>query len=357
MVVIFGAGASKATQQLPIDADFLFMQKEDALKDLFLGLALDKIFGTSNWVNESLENAWSEIDDNYNLPKVVLTTEEIKKVLQEFENRAASEEKLGEYPRYYSTYFHTTTPRTPHNWLFLFAGWELRKLMLRVLNVRAQSKSLGPYNKLFESARREDESFKVVSFNYDTLAEQALRSYRYYPFKESDEHEVLKPHGSLNWRHTFPADRPDSIDVVNSLSVDELGFDETNCLVQHSIIGLTRAKREFGPLEESSAIRFYYPRILDRSAALLASAASLYIIGYSFPLADAHLRTILNKARRQRQGQEPYKRIVYVIKDNETKNKPLYKSRIARLFGTPEDRVEVLMNGFDNVDWQAVDRG
>lgn len=347
-VIIFGAGASKATHQLPLDADFLLVHEKYIREDFFLQLALKKIFGASNWPKESLENAWSEIDDNYNRSKVVLTTAEIKAVLQEFEDRAGKES--GRVPTYYWTYFNKDrTFRTPHNYLFLFAGWELRKLMLTVYNASLRPASAQPYNKLFKRVSEQDDSFAVISFNYDTVAEQALTVYRYYPFKESNGYEFLKPHGSLNWKHVIPNDRTDSISAVDNLSVEDLGFSETECLIQHSIIGLTRTKREFRPLEESTAVSFYYPRILDRSAVLLSRADSLYIIGYSFPLGDAYLRAILTKLRQQRR--KSYERIVYVVRDSKSKNKLLYKKRIARLFNTEEPRVEVLMNGFENANW------
>lgn len=347
-VIIFGAGASKATHDLPVDANFLSTYAGEVRNDFFLQLALDKIFGASNWISEGLENAWTEIDDNYNQPKVVLTTMEIKDVLREFEKRAEVEESRP-FPRYYWTYFHRDRrSRTPYNYLFLFAGWELRKLMLKFLNVSLRPERVQPYRHLFERVRQEDESFSTVSLNYDRLAEQALEAYHYYPFQEGTGHEVLKPHGSLNWKHVIPTGRPDSIEVIGALSVEDLGYDEDGSLIQHSIIGLVRTKREFGPSEESSAIRYYYPRILDRSVTLLTAAESIYIIGYSFPLGDTHLRIILHNLRQRRT--EPYKMIIYVVKDNDN-NKQLHKTKVGRLFDTPEHKIEVLTEGFENVGW------
>ena len=93
-VLMFGAGASRsADQSLPLDRDFLDSQVKEVEGRPFLPKALDILYG-AHWRYESLENAWSEIDNNYNNPKVTLNSLDVRRIFDYLEQLAGSEESL-----------------------------------------------------------------------------------------------------------------------------------------------------------------------------------------------------------------------------------------------------------------------
>ena len=131
-VVIFGAGASRAgDQSLPLDRDFLELQVKEVEGRPFLHKALEILYG-AHWKYESLENAWSEIDNNYNNPKVTLNTSDVRWIFDHLEQLADKEESPSvKYYRWYQESHHRFSPA---RYLFIFAGWELRNLVTRRFN-------------------------------------------------------------------------------------------------------------------------------------------------------------------------------------------------------------------------------
>lgn len=344
-VFILGAGATAGAKGLPVDRDFLQRSSSTINSYDFLPLTLERLYG-SCWFGQRLEDAWSKIDDQYNFPPQI-SDELTGHILKLFEKKVADESgPPAEAPRYYKEYWEERIrepqKRSVAQYLFLFAGWELRQAICRVYG-RSITGGETKYRKLLaEYADRWPVS--VIDFNYDLHYEEALgnNQWFYYPEPSSgDSIEILKPHGSLNWVHRRVW-RPDEEIVVNRDRVYPIpswgngpeGFS------QASIIPMTCAKREFTPGEESEAIRCRYGNILRRCEDVLKEAQHISIVGYSFPPGDQHFQEVLCDVRTSRVT--PLTSLKYIGLDGTV---PQWTSKLREIFGITFDP-EVKLDGF-----------
>lgn len=348
-VFILGAGATAGAKRLPVDTNFLERSSNTVNSYDFLPMALERLYG-SCWFGQRLEDAWSKIDDQYKSPPQI-SNELTGRILDLFEKKARDESDLpAEAPRYYKEYWQERIrepqKRSPAQYLFLFAGWELRQAICQVYgevipggeekyrNLRNEYVDLGPVS--------------VIDFNYDLYYEEALgnEQWFYYPEPSSgDAIEILKPHGSLNWVHR-KVRRLDEEIVVNRDGVYPVfswGY-EPGGFSQASIIPMTRKKREFTPDEESEVIRCRYGKILRRCEDVLKLAQHICIVGYSFPEGDLHFRDVLRDVRTNRIT--PLRSLKYIGLDGTASQ---WVSRLQEIFGHTVDP-EVKLDGFERLD-------
>ena len=343
-VLMFGAGASYAADKsLSLDAGFLKSQAEKVEKKPFLHRALTILY-RGNWREESLESAWSEIDDNYNNSKVTLTTPDVRWIFDKLEQLAHSEQSQN--VNYYRWYRDSHRRFSPAKHLFMFAGWELRNLVADTYSNTGMDYQIHQY--LY--TKISNKALTLVSLNYDLIAENALRGSWFYAVIEERKCEdavpVLKPHGSVNWIHEIPLDgATDRIFCPDRRSASGFGFTE-DLFRQPSVIGLVRTKREFGPDEESLAVRYLYGRLLNELGRVIGSATHILVAGCSFAPGDQHIQATLSSARQKRNAGLPLK--VWYIgeaeKDEREEKKKRWRARLEQIFGAPP--VDVNLDGF-----------
>jgi hypothetical protein len=300
-VVILGAGCSKGLADLPTDNEFICKCENEICGKYFLNEALDWIYKSTFkgsiipknlWREERLEVCWNEIDENYNRPKIILNSPTFDKWAKEFFMLAESES--GDYKYYSHYYYKMPLSLSPYQFLFLFAGWELKKLVAKVYSKLASQNILKKYELLIKKIRKisDDSKQTFVSFNYDTLLEQSLGQFNYVGLNnpKQDVFNILKPHGSVNW-----VDDGNSIsELPEPLAIEEIGFHE-NKLRQHSIVGLVSKKSEFDvdfqkSLNSDVVGCLYGNKITSYLMKSINSAEQLIVIGYSFPFTDGHIR-------------------------------------------------------------------
>jgi len=346
-VFILGAGATAGTKGLPVDRDFLQKSSNVINSYYFLPSALDFLY-SSSWFGQRLEEAWSKIDVQYNSPPSI-SSELTGRILKLFEKKATGEsgpptEERRYYKRYWQERIKEPQKRSPAQYLFLFAGWELRQAICRVYG-QAIAGGEAKYRELLtEYADRRPVS--VIDFNYDLYFEEALNNQQWFYYPEpspGDAMEILKPHGSLNWVHRNVWRQDEEI-VVNRDGVFPVaswgwgleGFS------QASIIPMARAKREFTPNEESRAIRCRYGKILHRCEDVLKQAQHICVVGYSFPPGDQHFKDILYDVRTGRVT--PLRNLKYISKDSKDSTGS-WTAKLRKVFGVTFDP-EVRLDGF-----------
>lgn len=348
-VVIFGAGASRAANQaLPLDRDFLESQVKEVEGRPFLHEALSILYG-KHWRDESLENAWTEIDDNYNNPKVRLHTSHVWWIFDNLGRLADAEQSLK--VKYYGWYRDSHLRFSPAKYLFMFAGWDLRNLVADTYRNARMDQQI--YQHLYTKLPNKD--ITVVSLNYDLIAENALKRPWFYAVIQEPERKdavkVLKPHGSVNWIHAIPLDEPaDRIFREEQPPAPRFGFTD-DLFRQPSVIGLVRTKREFGPDEQSLAVRYVYGAILHELGGVIARATHILVVGCSFAPGDQHIQATFNSARQRRAAGLPLK-VGYIGKaeNDESEEKSRWRARLEGIFGTFP--VDPNLNGFckDSID-------
>jgi len=305
-VLILGAGATAGAKGLPVDMDFLQRSSNVINSYDFLPVALGCLY-ESTWVNRRLEDAWSGIDARYNSPPPN-STELKDRVLGVFQKKAADEAGLPDQaPRYYNEYWEQWWIRDPNKlspaqYLYLFAGWELRQAICLVYGQAILGAETKYRERLAEYADRGP--VFVIDFNHDLYLEEALGSHRWFYYPDAspggDAVEILKPHGSLNWVHQKVGRQDEEIVAIRDVyPTPSWGYGPEG-LSQASIIPMTRAKREFTADEESEAIRSRYGRILQRCEDVLRRAQHICIIGYSFPTGDRYFQDVLRDVRTSR---------------------------------------------------------
>ena len=157
-----------------------------------------------------------------------------------------------------------------------------------------------------------DDHTAVMSLNYDTVLEHGLRDAGipwYYPHvrttKQRDPHgmRVLKPHGSLNW--SFRGNEPPvEIGTDYRLSPIACRSEATNKFEEAMIIPPTELKQAI-TLSETQApeLTRLFVEIWRDSMEALSNAKRIFVIGYSFPQTDLHLRTMFHLAAHKRRRQ------------------------------------------------------
>lgn len=344
-VLIFGAGGTAGAKGLPVDKDFLRRSINLVRSYDFLPLALELLY-PRGWLEQPLEDGWSNIDSQYNSPPSI-PNELMGRILDLFEAKATDEAGLpAGAPQYYRAYWRERIGdpqrRSPAQYLFLFAGWELRQVICRIYGKPIPGGEEKYRDLLAEYAGRGPVS--VIDFNYDVYLEEALGNQQWYYFPEPSPQrgatELLKPHGSLNWIHRRVW-RPDEeiVAIRDVYPISSWGFGPGG-FSQVSIIPMTRAKREFSPEEESETIRNRYGRIMRRCADVVGQAERICVVGYSFPPGDRYFQDLLRDVRRSRVT--PVISVKYIGRDGSV---PEWIARLREVFGITSDP-EILLDGF-----------
>lgn len=338
---ILGAGATAGAKGLPVDKGFLRHSRNIIESYDFLPVALNVLHG-SDWGERRLEDVWSEIDALYNSPPSI-SRDLSDRILGLFQARAEDEAGLpAGAPRYYQVYWQEVHKRPPQQYLFLFAGWELRQAICQIYGQVILS---GEEKHRALLAGYDDRGrTPVIDFNYDIYLEEALGKDRWFYYPDApmgDGIEILKPHGSLNWVHRRVWEPGEEI-VVNGngvYSTASWGYGPEG-FSQASLIPMARAKREFTPGEESEAIRSRYGKILRRCADVLRQAEHICVVGYSFPAGDLHFQELLDDVRTSRG--DALKSLKYIGLDGTV---PQWTGKLRDVFGIAFDP-EVRVDGF-----------
>jgi hypothetical protein len=301
-VLILGAGGTAGAKGLPVDRDFLQRSINLIRSYEFLPLALEFLY-PEGWLNQRLEDAWSNIDSRFSSP-LPISDELTDRILNILETKATDEDGLSaEMPRYYREYrkerIQDPQKRSPAQYLFLFAGWELRQAICRAYGQPIPGGQEKYRDLLAEYEARGPVS--VIDFNYDVYLEEAMDTRQWFSYPEAspqrDAIEILKPHGSLNWIHRRVWEPDEEIVPTRDVyPASSWGFGPEG-FSQASIIPMTRAKREFTSDEESETIRLRYGGIMRRCADVLMQAQHICVVGYSFPPGDRYFQDLLRKVQ------------------------------------------------------------
>lgn len=349
-LLIIGAGCSAGSASLPTDKDFLYQKYSEIEKEYFLKKGIDKLypFGGANpdvlvehWRQYRLEIVWSEIDANYNSPKFILKPNEIEEIYSTLKRLAEEELRGNLESKYYSVYqYQDPTNRTPYQYLFMFAGWELKKIIYKTYTQILKEEQKKLYEKLIEFCVRESDCVEIISFNYDTLIEQALERYHYEVIDnpKKDGIKIIKPHGSVNW---LQIDKPSNqsqniISCDKPLDLIHMGYKETG-FFQPALVGLIDRKPEY---EIDRGIYKSLGIAIEHS---LMDADRVVVVGYSFPSGDRHIKGILKEAKVQMKfhNKPPLKRITAVCYLDELSKKDMEED-LVRLFYVDKNNIDVI---------------
>ena len=348
-LVILGAGCSFGLAGIPTDATFIESCQEDIekthyLKEAFHKLYIrDEIYNEDFWIKERLEVCWNEIDENFVKPKIILKSEDIDKWFNKL-IKLAREEK-SEY-KYFHQFFYREAPfKSPYQYLFDFALWELQKIVIAKCNPEFSKEISHKYKKLIDKIKSIAESnLQYISFNYDILLEKALDKFYYRGIDRpvnNDAVAVLKPHGSINW-----LERSDVcekiINKVDAISINEVGY-KNNILHKHSIVGLVGDKGAAG-LRKAFGPAHYYELALQEVTRLIRESRKLIIIGYSLPITDSSvIRAILDSKPRG------LKEVILVTKPNRPDEIDVLTNKIYAMLGLDKStKITIFDKGVEN---------
>ncbi len=360
-VVIIGAGCSKGLAGLATDQTFMKEYSSEIDNSIFLRKALEKLFVKSSikpryfWENERLEVCWNEIEENYHHSKVILNSVEIEEVMTDLIRLA--EKECGYFSYYRQHLYKDDESRTPSQYLFKFAEWELKKIVAERFGKTLNDDLKDKYQALISKIKTvsSDSDIRFISFNYDTLLEQALGAVSYVGLQEfanDSKPVIIKPHGSLNWLHDMEYNH---VSVESKpISADSIGY-IGNYLKQHLIVGLTGNKIEFKEkdLVSSDPIRRLYSTLLQYLYHFVRSANEIFIIGYSFPLTDGHIKkafiTKKNTMIQPLWPAEPYENLKQItIVTKKIGNELDLKTKITQLLQVDSSKVIEYSNGVEH---------
>lgn len=350
-LIVFGAGASRATHGLPT-AENALPTWARWIRDNYklLALALDWI--EPQWESSgarTLEQVWSDIDVAWKERGIPGLTRRIADLGADQPRQVwhlaadCARRETGE-PCYYGPQLRGAQRQlwSAEQFLSVVAGWELRCLLQTCFSISARPRACRPYQTVLPPGA----STTIISFNYDTLAEQHLTSmgrlWTYGMLTSEGEVRILKPHGSVNLTHVRDGNS-DSLLLGLQLSTRDMGYQGTR-FVQNLVVGL-RDKTEHTADEPSDVIRRHFHTVLEACEAALRGAATLLIVGYSFPAADT---TFLDVAARAFAGRDVGSLQLGVIgKGNDAQSQAVV-SRLEALAGAAlSGRVSFCAHGFE----------
>ncbi len=236
-------------------------------------------------------------------------------------------------------------------WLMLvLAGWEMRTLISDVLG-RIIVPSDNNFLKLFGKLQGEckGQAIAVITFNYDLALEKSLdlsndlRGRWHYPFifsstTRGEGVKIIKLHGSLNWKSTGP--NLTNIDTDYLLEPVPQKINKTECS-QAAIIPPTALKEEINlPKDQPPILQGLFNSLWRLALEEISSADNLIIIGYSFPLLDAHADWLFRIAT---SGRSKFQEVIYCYK-NSSRSEDLER-KVRRLF--PARSFTGYYQGFD----------
>jgi len=321
-VVILGTGATigsgytRCGKSLPGDQEFFGHTVVQALLKSGNYFALDAMLDTFRRIYGdaltyvSLEEVWTFLEfsaiDLYK-PLMDLTEERsdwLKKI-QKPESHSDDEHCLCKQYRKDST-----IPTPADIDLHLLAGWDLRRLLCQVYG-EIVSPEKNCYELLIERYKlvKDSSTTTFISLNYDTILEQELTRADlpwHYLHVQTDQPRaesgirILKPHGSFNW--LFKGNEP-SVNISTDYRLTPVMHHSCtiNRFKEAMIIPPTQLKQAINvPKTQSQVTSDLLSKIWQSTSDALADASRVFIIGYSFPATDHHLRTLFHQIRHTR---------------------------------------------------------
>lgn len=194
--------------------------------------------------------------------------------------------------------------------LLLVAGWDLRRLLGRIFDELTPPDS-GLYAALLINYNiSHDSTTTIININYDTVLEDALHRngipwhYGYVDTtiqREASSLRILKPHGSLNWRSRGNEPSAEITTDYRLAPVDHR-CESDNRFEEAMIIPPTQIKQAITVAETQNHVtNSLFTAIWHNMIETLAEASRVFVIGYSFPPTDLHLRTCFHLASFKRQ--------------------------------------------------------
>ena len=172
--------------------------------------------------------------------------------------------------------------------------------------------SSNAYHTFLNKIRSKDHPFGMISFNYDTLLDRAIKDSYHHTFDSLDDYlhfQYIKPHGSINWfLQKRASDRSISVqemsqnrefryDIASRLMFNGAPISMENIQIidpihpdihNPDLISSSRFSRQyFYPLvflpltaKAYSAVDGFYNKIVNAGKELLTGANEIYLIGY-----------------------------------------------------------------------------
>lgn len=334
-VVILGTGATCGSgytrngNRLPGDRGFfgnpgvgVLMGHRHAALDMMLN-SFRRLYGAEDLESVGLEEVWTflEFAGNGLFRDAVDLTEERALWLQAIRKDETRTEDEHCQPRKWRE--DRTQPSAAEMNLLLVAGWDLRRLLSRVYGQLSPPENDNRYEALLRKYEiTKDATTTFISLNYDTVLEDALHRasiswhYRYVSTESKREPagvRILKPHGSLNWR--FRGNEP-RVQISTDYSLEPVACRsyEINQFEEALIVPPTQIKQTITVAEtQVPEITGLFTSIWQDMMETLATASRVFVIGYSFPPTDLHLRTLLHLALRKREFR-PFDEVVCCTK-------------------------------------------
>lgn len=321
-VVILGAGATIGSgytlcgQTLPGDRDFFGnpivqkrLSKYPALHAM-LGF-FRKVHG-DNLVGVGLEEVWTFLD--FSSMDLYRPMTDLAKECNEWLQAIRQPQSRRDDDHYWTRFYREdrTIPAPNEINLNLLAGWELRCLVSEIYGAVDAPGDRNVYDMLLTKYKiPRDDTTTFISLNYDLVLEHALTRATapwYYAYvsttvdREQHGFQVIKPHGSLNW--LFKGNMP-PVSITTDYRIRPVTH---RCCVENRfkeamIIPPTHLKQPVNiPETQAPETRELLSKLWKSMADALNSAARVYIIGYSFPSTDHHLRTLFYQVNHKRGG-------------------------------------------------------
>ena len=321
-VVILGAGATKGSgyrlcgEELPGDRDFFgnpLVQKRlsnypalDAMLIFFRKVHKGKL------ARVGLEEVWTFLD--FSRRDLYRPLTDLEKERNEWLKEIRKPKSKRDDDHYWTRFYrkHRTIPAPNEIDLHLLAGWDLRRLVSEIYGAVDAPADLNVYKLLLKNHNiPRDDTTTFISLNYDLVLEDALtRASRpwYYAHVSTTVDcdqcgiQVIKPHGSLNWLFKGNVPFVSITTDCRPASVAHRSFVE-NRFREALIIPPTHLKQPINmPETQAPEIEKLLAKLWKSMAEALIAASRLFIIGYSFPSTDHHLRTLFYQVNHERGG-------------------------------------------------------
>jgi hypothetical protein len=315
-----GSGYTRCGEKLPGDQGFFGNRVVQALlkegKYPALNIMLDtfrKMYG-DNLATVGLEEVWTflEFSDKDIYKPLTNLAEECDKWLVEIrkpEFRVDDEDWQCEFHRQDRTFPPSHVIDMP-----LLAGWDLRRLLCQVYGEIAAPSESNFYKLLMtEYGIPENGTTTFISLNYDMILEKALACaglpwhYQHVQTREPRDEtgiRILKPHGSFNW--LFKGNEP-PVSISTDYRLDPVTHRsfEANRFEEAMIIPPTQLKQAINMSDTQLPVTTaLFSNIWRSMADALVEASRVFIIGYSFPSTDHHLRTLFYQVNHNRRYAE-----------------------------------------------------
>ena len=319
-VVILGAGATIGSdyrlcgQTLPGDRDFfsnsLVQDRVSKYHALNAMLSVFREVHGDDLARVGLEQVWTFLDFSSRDLYRPLTdlAKDCKEWLKVTRKSVPKRDDDHYWTRYYRADRTIPVPNDIDRKLHLLAGWDLRRLVSEIYGA-IKPPAVNIYDSLldeYDILRNRATIF--ISLNYDLVLEHALNRVNtpwYYAHvsttedRDQDGIQVIKPHGSLNW--LFKGNVPSvSIRADYRGPVAHRSWVE-NRFREALIIPPTHLKQPVNiPETQATATKELLAKLWKSMADALINASRVFIIGYSFPSTDHHLRTLFYRVNHKR---------------------------------------------------------